>query len=89
MIAKENFYYSPVNNLSLIENLIFYSKFVIFAVASSLLIALSVLFGKIIPSIEKWLPVLFHKLLLWQLSVKVEVVGEIYQSKKISDSRRL
>ena len=82
MITKENFYYSPINNLSLIENLIFYSKFVLFAVASTLLMALSVLFGKIIPSIEKWLPVLFHKLLLWQLSIKVEIVGEIYQSKK-------
>ena len=82
MIAKENFYYGPINNLSLIENLIFYSKFVLFAVASALLIALSVLFGKIMPSIEKWLPVLFHKLLLWQLSIKVEIVGEIYQSKK-------
>ena len=43
---------------------------------------LSLLLGKIIPSIEKWLPVLFHKLLLWQLSVKVEIAGEIYQSKK-------
>ena len=82
MITKENFYYSPISNLSFIDNLIFYSKLVLFTVAFALLITLSVLLGKIIPSIEIWLPVLFHKMLLWQLSVKVEIVGETYQSKK-------
>ena len=84
MITKENFYYSPINNLSFIDNLIFYSKLVLFTVAFALLITLSVLFGKIIPSIEKWLPVLFHKMLLWLLSVEVEIVGEIDQSKKVT-----
>ena len=82
MVTKENFYYSPVYNLSFIENLIFYTKFVLFTIASVLLIAISILFGKIITSIEKWSPVLFHKLLLWQLSVNVEIVGDIDQSKK-------
>jgi len=82
MTTKENFYYSPIKNLSFIDNLIFYSKLVLFTVAFALLITLSVLLGKIIPSIEKWLPVLFHKMLLWLLSVEVEIVGEIDQSKK-------
>ena len=82
MIVKENDYYSPINNLSLIDNLIFYSKLVFFTVASVLLFSLSLLLGKIIPSIEKWLPVLFHKMLLWLLSVEVEIVGKIQQSKK-------
>ena len=82
MITKENFYHSPINNLSFIDNLIFYFKLVFFTVAFALLIVLSVLLGKIIPSIEKWLPVLFHKMLLWLLSVEVEIVGETDQSKK-------
>ena len=82
MIIKENFYYSPINNLSFIDNLIFYSKLVFFTVAFTFLITLSVLLGKIIPSIEKWLPVLFHKMLLWLLSIEVEIVGETDQSKK-------
>ena len=69
MITKENFYYSPINNLSFIDSLIFYSKLLLFTVAFALLITLSVLLGKIIPSIEKWLPVLFQKILLWLLSV--------------------
>ena len=81
MITKENFYYSPINNLSFIDNLIFYSKLVLFTVAFAFLITLCVLFGKIIPSIKKWLPVLFHKMLLWLLSIEVEIVGETDQSK--------
>ena len=82
MITKENFYYNPINNLSFIDNLIFYSRLLLFTVAFALLITLSVLFSKIIPTIEKWLPVFFHKMLLWLLSVEVEIVGETDQSKK-------
>ena len=82
MIVKENFYLNPICHLSLIDNLIFYSKLVLFTVAAALLIALSVLFGKKIPLIEKWLPVLFHKMLLWLLSLEVEIIGEIDQSNK-------
>ena len=82
MIVKENFYLSPINNLSFIDNLIFYLKLVLFTVVSVMLITLSVLFGKITSSTEKWLPVLFHKMLLWLLSLEVEIVGEINQSNK-------
>ena len=82
MIIKENFYYSTINNLTFIDNLIFYSKLVLFTVAFVVLITLSLLLGKIIPWFERWLPVFFHKILLWVLSIKVEIVGEISQSKK-------
>ncbi len=82
MINKENFYYNPINNLSFIDNLIFYSKLVFFSFAFVFLISLSVILGKIIPSIEKWLPVLFHKMLLWLLSVELEILGKIDQSRK-------
>ena len=81
MIVKENFYLSPICNSSLIDNLIFYSKLVLFTVLSALLIVSSVLFGKIIPPIEKWLPVFFHKMLLWLLSIEVEIVGESNRSR--------
>ncbi len=76
MIVKENFYLSPIYNSSLIDNIIFYSKLILFIVVASILIACSLLFGKIIPPIEKWLPVLFHKMLLWLLSLEVETIGE-------------
>jgi len=83
MIVKKDFYLSPIYNLSIIDNLIFYSKLVLFTLASALLIFLSIIFGKIIPPIEKWLPVFFHKMLLWLLSVKVEIVRE---SNRLSKS---
>ena len=82
MITKENFHLNPINNLSLIDYLILNFKFVLFTIAFALLISSSLLFGKIIPLIGKWLPVLFHKILLWLLSVEVEIVGEMEQSKK-------
>ena len=82
MIFKENFYLTPIYNLSLIDNLIFYSKLVLFTFASALLISLSLLFGKIIPPIEKWLPVFFHKMLLWLLSIEVEIVSKSNRSRK-------
>ena len=82
MTTKENFNYSTINNLSFIDNLIFYSKLVLFIVAFAVLITLSALLGKIIPLLERWLPVFFHKILLWVLSIKVEIVGETSQSKK-------
>ena len=51
MITKENFYYSPINNLSFIDNLIFYSKLVLFTVTFAILIIVSLLLGKKICSI--------------------------------------
>ena len=82
MIVKENFYLSPIYNLSLIDNLFFHTKLILFTVASALLIFLSLLFGKIIPPIEKWSPVFFHKILLWLLSIEVEIVCETKRSRK-------
>ena len=82
MFAKENFYLSHIHNLSLMDNLIFYSKLVFFTVVATLLIALSLIFGKLIPTVEKWLPVFFHKMLLWLLSVEIEIIREPARSKK-------
>ncbi len=82
MSVKENSYLSSIYNLSLIDNLIFYSKFVLFTVASALLISSSILFGKIIPLIEKWFPVFFHKMLLWLLSIEVEIIRESNRSRQ-------
>ena len=82
MVVKQNFNSSPIYNLSLIDNLIFFSKLIVFIVASVILIFLCLLFGKIIPLIEKWFPVYFHKMLLWLLSIKVEIVCESKRSMK-------
>tara|TARA_B100000900_G_scaffold362190_1_gene335310 strand:- start:748 stop:1572 length:825 start_codon:yes stop_codon:yes gene_type:complete len=82
MTTKENLYFSPINNSSLLEHIIFNFKLIIFIILTIFLISFSFLFGKIIPLVDKWLPVFFHKILLWVLSIEVEIVGEINHSKK-------
>ena len=41
---------------------------------------MTLLLGKIIPLFGKWLPVIFHKLLIWLLSVRIELEGEVNTS---------
>ena len=80
MTVKQNTYFSPINNLPYLDHIIFNLKLIIFVIFSIHLIFLVLFFGKIIPFFGKWLPVIFHKLLLWLLSVSIEFEGEINQS---------
>ena len=82
MTNRENLYLSPIHNLSLLEHLIFIIKLIFFIVVFIFLIIFSFSLGKIINSVQKWLPVIFNRMLLWVLSIKVEIIGEIDQSKK-------
>jgi 1-acyl-sn-glycerol-3-phosphate acyltransferase len=77
MTVKQNTYFSPINNLSFIDHFIFNLKLIVFAVSSITLIFAVLLFGKLIPFFDKWLPVIFHKLLIWLLSIQIELEGEI------------
>ena len=80
MTVKQNTYSSPVDNISFLDNFIFILKLIVFVSFSILLIIATVLLGKIIPIFGKWLPVIFHKLLIWLLSVRIELEGEINKS---------
>ena len=77
MTVKQNTYFSPINNLSFIDHFIFNLKLIVFVVLSITLIFVVLLFGKLIPFIDKWLPVIFHKLLIWLLSIQIDLEGEI------------
>jgi len=77
MKIKYNPYLSPIDNLSYFDYFIFNLKLIIFFVFFALLIIIALLLGKIIPLLGKWLPVIFHKLLIWLLSVRIEYEGEI------------
>ena len=83
MKIKYNSYLSPIDNLSYFDYFIFNLKLIIFFVFSALLLIIALLLGKIIPLLGKWLPVIFHKLLIWLLSVSIEFEGKI---KKSNDS---
>jgi len=77
MTVKQNTYFSPINNLSFIDHFIFNLKLIVFVVLSITLIFVVLLFGKLIPFFDKWLPVIFHKLLIWLLSIQIDLEGEI------------
>ncbi len=77
MTIKQNIYLSPINNLSYLDHFIFYLKLIVFVVSSITLIFAVLLCGKLIPFFAKWLPVIFHKLLIWLLSIQIDLEGEI------------
>ena len=80
MTVKQDKYFNPMDNLSFLDYFIFYIRFVIFVVFSVILIFATYLFGRLIPFFGKWLPVIFHKLLIWLLSIKIDFEGEIDKS---------
>ena len=80
MSIKKNTYFSPIDNLSYLDHFIFNLKLFVFVLFSIPLIFAVLLLGKLIPFFGKWLPVIFHKLLIWLLSVQIEFEGEINKS---------
>ena len=86
MTTKKNTYFSPIDNLSYLDHFIFNLKLFVFVIFSIPLIFAVLFFGKLIPFFGKWLPVIFHKLLIWLLSVQIEFEGEINKSNSISTS---
>ena len=80
MTVKQNTYFSPIDNLSYLDHFIFNLKLFVFVLFSIPLIFAVLLLGKLIPFFGKWLPVIFHKLLIWLLSVQIEFEGEINKS---------
>ena len=75
MAVKQNIYSNPIDNLTYLDHFIFNLKLIVFVLFSSPLIFIALILGKIIPFFGKWLPVIFHKLLLWLLSINVEYEG--------------
>jgi len=81
MKVKQNTYFSPIDNLSYLDHLIFNLKLIVFVLFSIPLVFIVVLLGKIIPFFGEWLPVIFNKLLIWLFSIRIEFEGEINKSK--------
>ena len=80
MKVNQNKYLSPIDNLTYLDRFIFNLKLIAFAIFSIPLILLGFLFGKFIPFLGNWLPVIFHKLIIWLLSVQIELEGKIDKS---------
>jgi 1-acyl-sn-glycerol-3-phosphate acyltransferase len=81
MAVKQNIYSNPIDSLTYLDHFIFNLKLIIFVLFSFPLIFMALILGKIIPFFGKWLPVIFHKLLLWLLSINVEYEGNYQRAK--------
>ena len=81
MTVKQNTYFSPIDSLSYLDHIIFNIKLIIFVIFTIHLMFVALFFGKIIPIFGKWLPVIFHKLLLWLLSINIEYEGNYQRAK--------
>ena len=81
MTTKKNTYLSPINNLPFLDYLIFKLKIIIFIIITIPLILISIFLRDLLPLIGKWLPVIFHRMLMWLLSVKVEYEGNYQRAK--------
>ena len=81
MAVKQNIYSNPIYNLTYLDHFTFNLKLIIFVLFSFPLIFMALILGKIIPFFGKWLPVIFHKLLLWLLSINVEYEGNYQRAK--------
>ncbi len=84
MMIKQNIYFNPINNSSYFDHFIFNLKLIIFVLFSVLLLFVILFLGKTIPFLGKWMPVIFHKLLIWLLSIRIEFEGEINKSNDCS-----
>ena len=81
MAVKQNIYSNPIDNLTYLDHFVFNLKLIIFVLFSFSLIFMALILRKIIPFFGKWLPVIFHKLLLWLLSINVEYEGNYQRAK--------
>ena len=80
MQIKKNKYFSPINNSTYLDYFVLNLKFIVFVLFFIPLLLAALFFGKIIPFLGEWIPVIFHKLLIWLLSVRIEFEGVINKS---------
>ena len=80
-VIKQNSYTNPIDNLTFLDHLIFNLKLLFFIISTIPLISISFFLGNFVKPIQNYLSILFHKLLLWLLSVKVETEGHIDKAK--------
>jgi hypothetical protein len=70
-VIKQNSYTNPIDDLTFLDHLIFNFKLLFFIISTIPLISISFFLGNFVKPIQNYLSILFHKLLLWLLSVKV------------------
>jgi len=80
-LIKQDPYSNPVNDLTFIDHLVFSLKFLLFIIMTIPLILMCLCLGNFFTQVRNYLPTIFHKLLLWLLSVKIQIEGDIERAK--------
>ena len=80
-IINEKLYLNPIEDLSFLDYLVFIIKLLLFFITAAILILANYFFGSLVKPIRNNLPIFFHKLLLWTLSINVEIEGQIETAK--------
>ena len=80
MNNKNNKYYTPIARATIIDSITFYLKLLVILNLSLPMILFSAILGKWFPVVRKWFPVIFHRLLIWLLSIKIEYEGDFKNS---------
>ena len=82
MIAKNNIYYRPIIKSSIIDQIQFNIKLFLFLFLAAPMTLISFILGGMLPLVRNWLPVIFYRMIVWLLSIKIEYEGNIEKSKR-------
>ena len=80
-MINEKLYLNPIEDLGFLDHLIFSIKLLLFFIMATILILVNFIFGRYVKLIRNYLPIFFHKLLLWTLSINIEIEGQIETAK--------
>ena len=75
MIDKNNKICNSIIIPQIIDIIIFYLKLSVIVIFLLSMIVVLILFGKMLPFIKNWFPVIFYRLIIWLLSIKIEYEG--------------
>ena len=80
MNNKNNTYNTSIATVTVIGSITFYLKLLVILNLLLPMILISTILGKLFPVIRNWLPVMFYRLLIWLLSIKIEYEGNFKNS---------
>ena len=80
MNNKNNIYNTSIATATVIGSITFYLKLLVILNLLLPMILISTILGKLFPVIRNWLPVMFYRLLIWLLSIKIEYEGNFKNS---------
>ena len=73
-------YNTPIISATVIDRITFYSKLLVIFSVSLPMIIISILLGNVFQVLRDWLPVMFHRLLIWLFSITIKFEGYYRES---------